>query len=78
MKYIIKYRSGDRDVKVIREAVSSLDAVTKLTDQYGWSWRLSLLDADTHGKEWCDGLIDPDGGINYNYYVICSKDVRSR
>ena len=37
-RYVIKYSIGDREVQITRKAISSLDAITKLTDQYGWSW----------------------------------------
>ena len=72
-RYTIKYSIGDKKVEITRKAISSLDAITKLADQYGWSWKLSLVDADTRGSEWCTGLIDTNGGINYNNYVVCNK-----
>jgi hypothetical protein len=73
MRYVIKYSIDDREVQITRNAISSLAAITKLTDQYGWSWQLSLVDADTRGEEWCSGLIDTNGGINYRNYVVCNK-----
>ena len=73
MRYVIKYSIGDRKVQITRNAISSLDAITKLTDQYGWSWKLSLVDADTRGEEWCSGLIDTNGGINYSIYFVCNR-----
>lgn len=73
MRYIIEYSNGDRKVQVVRKAISSVDAVKKLIHQYLWSWKLSLVDADTRGNEWCSGLIDTNGGINYDVFVVCYK-----
>ena len=73
MRYVIKYSIGDREVKVVRKATSAIEAIEKLTRQYWWSWKMSLVDADTRGNEWCTGLIDTNGGINYRNYVVCNK-----
>lgn len=51
---------------VVRRAESADCAVDKLCDQYGWSNRLNLYDADTRGKMWARCYIDKDGGINYD------------
>lgn len=76
MRYVIEYIIDGREVQITRNAIDSLAAITKLTHQYGWSWTLSLVDADTRGEEWCSGLIDTNGGIDYMYYVVCYKKCR--
>lgn len=73
MKYIIEYKIGTRIIKTTRKGDSAPDAITKLTDQYKWSWRLSMVDSGNRGIQWCTGLIDTDGGINYNYFVVCKR-----
>ncbi len=74
MRYVIKYSTGDMEVKVVRKATSAIEAIEKLTSQYWWSWKLSLVDADTRGNEWCTGKIDTFGGINYVGYIEAIKE----
>lgn len=60
----------DDQLKYVRKANSPKEALEKLCDQYGWSYRVSMYDADTQGKEWMKFLIDKNGGIDYNDYLI--------
>ena len=70
-KYLITYsRDGEKEMKAIRRAYSPCEAIEKLTDQYKWRWALSLIDADTNGKEWASGYVDTYGGINYNMRIL--------
>lgn len=72
-KYVIEYAIGEKEIKTTRKACSAVEAIDRLTDQYRWSWRSSLVDCETCGDEWCVGYIDTDGGINYEWYVSAKK-----
>lgn len=69
MKYDISYGK----ILTARTAETAADAIEKLTDQYGWSWKLSLIDAATNGRKWCEGYVDRDGGINYDLWIIAVR-----
>lgn len=69
-KYIIKYKFNGKERSVKRIADNAGEAIDRLTNQYSWSWRLSMVDADTRGSEWCSGIVDVDGGINYDMRII--------
>lgn len=69
-KYIVKYKFNGKERCVKRVANDATEAIKRLVNQYGWSWKLSMVDADTRGSEWCSGLVDVDGGINYDMLII--------
>ena len=72
-KYLITYsHDGEKETKVIRRACSSWEAIEKLTNQYKWSWKIGLVDAETRGVECCEGYVDRDGGINYNMRIVAT------
>ena len=66
MSYIIIV--GEKNIT--RKARDAVDAVEKICNQYGWSYKVKLIDAHTCGKEWTECLIDRDGGINYSQRVV--------
>ena len=70
MKYVIGKNN------MIRNADDAVESIEKLCRQYGWSFTVRLIDADTCGKIWAECLIDRDGGINYNERIVsvrCSQ-----
>jgi len=69
-KYIVKYKFNGKERRVKRVADNAKEAIDRLVNQYFWSWKLSMVDADTSGSEWCSGLVDPDGGINYSMRIV--------
>lgn len=69
-KYIVKYKFNGKERSVKRIADNAREAIDRLVNQYSWSWKLSMVDADTRGSEWCSGLVDVDGGINYDMRII--------
>ena len=69
-KYVIEYKFNGKERCVKRVANDATEAIKRLVNQYGWSWQLKMVDADTRGSEWCCGLVDPDGGINYSMRIV--------
>lgn len=67
------YEIAYKDKTTKRKASCSTDAITKLCDQYGWNWNLKMVDANTRGDEWCEGIVDRDGGINYTMRIFANK-----
>lgn len=70
--YKITYTSHhtEEEVTTWRKGVTAQGAIEKLCDQYNWSVRLKMYDADTRGRQWADMHYDPNGGINYNYRIF--------
>ena len=66
MMYTIKV--GEKNIK--RKAGDAIEAIGKICNQYHWSYKLNLIDADTCGKECAECLIDRDGGINYYERIV--------
>lgn len=66
--------SDDREIITHRKAEMAYGAIEKLCDQYGWRFDLNMYDADTRGEEWAQGLIDPEGGLNFRRYVIAEME----
>lgn len=69
-KYIVKYKFNGKERSVKRIADNAGEAIDRLVNQYSWLWKLSMVDADTRGSEWCSGIVDVDGGINYDMRII--------
>ena len=65
-----KYRIEYRDKTVFRYAKNAVEALNKITDQYGWNYRINQIDADTRGGEWAEAICDREGGINYNMRIF--------
>lgn len=74
-RYQIYHESddGERAKKAVRIADTAEQAIEKYCGPYGWRYKLSMYDADTHGEEWAVCLADPQGGINYNYRLFAMK-----
>ena len=71
--YKIKYVIDGKKRCVKRIAYNAVEAIDKMSIQYGWNWRLSMVDAETNGMEWCCGLVDRNCGINYNMRIVASE-----
>ena len=69
-KYVIEYKFNGKERCVKRVANDATEAIKRLVNQYDWSWKLKMVDADTRGSEWCCGMADPDGGINYSMRIV--------
>ena len=69
-KYVIEYKFNGKERRVKRVANDATEAIKRLVNQYGWSWQLKMVDADTRGSEWCSAMVDPDGGINYSMRIV--------
>ncbi len=57
----------------VRCADNAEAAIERLCDQYGWNYRVKLVDADTRGEECCEALIDTEGGINYGLRAVATR-----
>jgi hypothetical protein len=69
-KYRIEYKSKT----IFRLAENAVDAIDRLTNQYGWNYKLNQVDADTRGKEWAEVFCDREGGINYNMRIFAAVE----
>lgn len=50
-RYEIKFERKGVEHRFVRLAETACEAADKLCDQYGWDWKLGLIDADTRGQE---------------------------
>lgn len=68
-----KYKISYDGTLIIRKGDDAVDAVKRLCRQFGWSHKMTMIDADTRGKQWAVCLIDKDGGINYNVRAVSTE-----
>lgn len=71
-----RYRIEYKDKTVFRMAENAVDAIDRLTNQYGWNYRIGQVDADTRGAEWAEVFCDREGGINYNMRIFAAVERR--
>ena len=74
-KYVIEYKFNGKEIRVKRVANDATEAIKRLVNQYGWSWQLKMVDADTRGSKWCCGMVDLDGGINYSRMIVSYLEI---
>lgn len=66
---MIRYKLQYNGHEIIRKGLDAIDAIERLCDQYGWNYRVHMVDAD-HGKyEWAECQVDTNGGINWNMMI---------
>lgn len=71
--YEITYTRNGKEHTQIRISDTAENAIESLCNQYGWEYKINMIDADSCGKEWCKVAIDPDGGINWRFTAIAIR-----
>lgn len=57
-KYRLRYDRNGKHHEVAVYAIDAVMAIKKYCNRYGWTYKVRLIDADTHGTEWCEAGVD--------------------
>lgn len=63
--YLLIYNRNGRNITLRRKGHDGDDAIQRLCVQYGWSYHVRMVDADTRGRLWVEACVDTNG----SYYV---------
>ena len=67
---MIRYKLHYNGKEIIRKGLDAIDAIERLCDQYGWNYRVSMVDCDRGKYSWASCQVDTEGGINWNMTII--------